>query len=127
MLEGLMIKASPNYVGPIVTEFLSRVWLPRYSIKATGEGTFREMQTIAMAIDYFVEGKTVQGVDVLMSRFKALEKRTVDGHEHASTYFGLTPPDTHGTSLSTEDEEFVEKVHAAACKRARTLVEANHG
>ena len=121
------IKSSPNAAGPVVTEFLSRVWLPRYSIKTTGEGTFREMQTIAMAIDYFVEGKTVQGVDVLMSRFKALEKRTVDGHEHVSTYFGLIPPDTQGVSLSTEDEEFVEKVHAAAYKRARTLAEADHG
>ena len=105
--------------GPVVGQFLSRVWLPRYSIKATGEGTFREMQTLAMAIDLFVQGKTVQGVDVLMSRFKALEKRTVDGHEHVSKYFELIPPGTQGVSLSTEDEEFVEKAHTVAHKTKR--------
>ena len=49
---------------------------------------------------------------MLMSRFKVAKKRTLDGRGYASKFFELIPIDSKGSSLSTDDEECMGKLHA---------------
>ena len=79
------------HVGPIATEWLSRVWLPKHPVESTGEGRYREMQTPVMSIGLLLTGKVTQGLDFLMARLKALQKSKLDGNEHVSKFYELIP------------------------------------
>ena len=78
-------------------------------------------------MDLLMAGKVAQGLDILMSRFKAIQQSTLDGDEAVSKCFEMTPPDSKGSSLAREDQEYVEGIHAREAKRLKLLHDAGVG
>ena len=81
------------------------------------------MRTLSTALGLLVWGQAPDAADVLMSRFKACQRKILDGDERVSKFFELVPIDKQGASMRPEDSEYVERLQASAAKRARTLNE----
>lgn len=64
---------------------------------------------------------------MLTSRFKAIQKRVLDGNDRVSRYLELIPLDEVRSSLGLEDEELAGRIEAAAAKRAKLLAAGRWG
>ena len=49
------------------------------SLPDIGLCTARELKTLAVALDYLIQGKLAEGMDVLAQRFRAVEAATSEG------------------------------------------------
>eukprot|EP00959_Pyramimonas_sp_CCMP1952_P298536 6244597-Pyramimonas_sp.AAC.1 len=65
--------------GPIVLRFLLSVYLPQHPVKEIGGEIYRELRTIAEALDLLLQGRTAAVADILAQRFKAIQVAVGDG------------------------------------------------
>ena len=122
-MESLFATGSPSTVsGPIVGQFFSRVWLPQHPMQET-DSSYREMRTLASALDLLITGKVPEATDMLMSRFMSCQRHILDGDDRIAKFFELIPVDRRGSSTRDETNEYVERLQASAAKRARVLGE----
>jgi hypothetical protein len=123
MMEGLFDSGTPGTVsGPVVGQFLSRVWIPQHPMK-DDSSNYREMRTLSTALGLLISGKAPEAADVLMSRFMSCQRRILDGDDRVAKFFELIPVDRKGSSTRDETNEYVEQLQASAAKRARVLNE----
>lgn len=95
--EGASLKSSNLVKGHLYSQFLPSN--PDISLRNK-----REAVTLATALDFLVSGQTEKGMDVLVQRFKALEKAVVDKSWDVSRWMELIPSDKGG-SLSLQEEK----------------------
>ena len=82
---------------------------------------FREMRTIAVAIDNILSGKQVEAPDVLISRFKSAQKTQKDGNHHTARWLEVVASAEDGTSLDQAEEELITSVEAAHIRNEKHL------
>ena len=96
--------------APVAIKVLARVFRASYSVNQIGEERYREMRTLAASIDFILRGEAVGALDVLVCRFKSLQKAVKDGRTRTSRWLELIPPENQGLSLSLEDDEPVTAI-----------------
>ncbi len=78
----------------------------------------KEPETLASAVDLLVARRLPELADLLMQRFKAIERNAMDGHWEIANQYEVRPHAAHG--LATQDEVFeAGRVRVAADKLAR--------
>ena len=82
---------------------------------------------MACSMDHLIAGRILEGIDMLMGRFKYCQRRIPDGNGAVAKYFEPIPSESRGASLGEGDEEFAERIQSTAAKRARTFREAGQG
>ncbi len=78
----------------------------------------KELETLAAAVDLLIARRLPELADLLMQRFKALERSALDGHWEIASQYELRTSATQG--LATQDEVLeAGRVRVAADKLAR--------
>ena len=78
------------------------------------------------AIDSVAKGDVAHGLDLLVCRFKALQKTAADGHSRISRWLELIPSSEQGVSITPGDEEMITAIEASDAKM-RALLEKSKG
>ncbi len=83
----------------------------------------KELETLAGAVDLLVARRLPELADLLMQRFKALERNATDGRWEIANQYEVRPNAGHG--LATQDEVFeAGRVRVAADRLARVTGKA---
>lgn len=89
--------------GEKVLAYLNQVILSHHPASQVGIRNLRELTTLAMAVDYILEGDYVRSLDLLIQRFKAVEASLGESGWHMAKHLELIPPST--AALTTLDEK----------------------
>ena len=85
-----------------VLAYLNQIILTASPPAKIGVRAHRELITLATALDELLASRTLQTLDLLMQRFKALEVAIQDGHWSLARHYELIP--AAGAMLSREEE-----------------------
>ena len=85
-----------------VLAYLNQIILTASPPSKIGVRAHRELITLATALDELLASRTLQTLDLLMQRFKALEVAIQDGHWSLARHYELIP--AAGAMLSREEE-----------------------
>ena len=110
--------ASADPLEPCVLRYLLGVYLPNNPIERLGEDNFRELRTLAEAIDSGLMGRTAHVLDLLMQRFKAKTMALRDGTWAAARWLELLPADSAPSAVSLGELETVRTLQAGELKLA---------
>ena len=102
--------------GPIVLRFLLAVYLPQHPVKEIGGEIYRELRTIAEALDLLLQGRTAAVADILAQRFKAIQVAVGDGSWSAAKWLELIPPRDQPLALRNEEEEMIRSIQHGELK-----------
>ncbi|CAK0846241.1 unnamed protein product [Prorocentrum cordatum] len=102
--------------GPIVLRFLLSVYLPQHPVKEIGGEIYRELRTIAEALDLLLQGRTAAVADILAQRFKAIQVAVGDGSWSAAKWLELIPPRDQPLALRNEEEEMIRSIQHGELK-----------
>jgi len=95
MMELIGDRLPPNdmetELKPVVTAYLHTVLFTNQPREKMGLRNARELQTLAMASDLIIRGQVSSGLDVLLQRWKAIEKSLVDGNWGVARWLELIP------------------------------------
>ena len=94
-------------------------------MKTLGSELYREMRTLAEAVDLILKGKSLQACDMLVARFKACQQKAKDGNWAAAKWFELIPPsDTH-LSFSADEEDVVHGIQVQEARAQAQISKAS--
>ena len=89
--------------GEKVMAYLNQVILSHHPVNQVSIRNQRELTTLAMAIDYMLEGSYVKALDLLIQRFKAVEASLGENGWSMARHLELIPPSM--AALATLDEK----------------------
>ena len=92
-----------HWRGEKVLAYLNQVILSHHPVSQVGIRNHRELMTLAMAVDYILEGDYVRALDLLIQRFKAVETSLGENGWHMAKHLELIPPTA--VALTTIDEK----------------------
>ena len=98
-----------------MARYLLAAWLPQNQ-KLLSDERFREVRTLAEAVDLLLRGRTPEALDVLAQRFKACLLSARDGHTRASRWLELIPTEAAGLGVSADEEEIARKLETGDLK-----------
>ncbi|CAK0906331.1 unnamed protein product, partial [Prorocentrum cordatum] len=75
-----------------------------------GVQTYRELRTLAEAVDLLMQGKAAHACDLIVQRLKALQVATTDGSGAAAEWWELIPPRDEPTAIRSEEEELIRSI-----------------
>ena len=103
------------YLQPIVKTSTAHAHLSSRSTK--------EMETLAAAVDLLLARRLPELADLLMQRFKAIERNAIDGHWEIASQYEVRTSAAQG--LATQDEVLeAGRVRVAADRLARVTGKA---
>jgi len=102
--------------GPNVLRFLLSVYLPQHPVREIGAEIYREMRTLAEAMDLLLQGRTAAVADILAQRFKAIQVAVNDGDWSAAKWLELIPPRDQPLALRNEEEEMIRSIQHGELK-----------
>ena len=102
--------------GPNVLRFLLSVYLPQHPVREIGAEIYREMRTLAEALDLLLQGRTAAVADILAQRFKAIQVAVNDGDWSAAKWLELIPPRDQPLALRNEEEEMIRSIQHGELK-----------
>lgn len=105
---------------PVMVRYLLSFALPQFQ-GGISPDKYRELRTIATAVDLMVEGRTSQAGDVLVQRFKSLLMALRDGTDTAAKWLELLPNDVMA-SMSPTGEDFMARTMAVQEARSHELL-----
>lgn len=94
--------AENHWSGEKVLAYLNQVILAHHSVSQVGIRNHRELMTLAMAVDYLLEGDAVKALDMLIQRFKAVEASLSESGWGMAKHLELIP--VSNAALTTEGE-----------------------
>eukprot|EP00435_Cladocopium_sp_Y103_P068760 s228_g32.t1 len=98
-----------------VLAYLNQIVLTNYPPSTIGIRAHRELVTLATAIDELLSSRSLQCLDLLMQRFKAVQASLADGHWSLARHYELIP--MTGAQLTKEAEsEIATKAEARSLK-----------
>ncbi|CAK0812996.1 unnamed protein product [Prorocentrum cordatum] len=106
-------------VGPttaLVLRYLLTFYLPQNPVQQIGVAACREMRALAEAIDFPLQGKIPQALDILTQRQKAAQVAVGDGHWGAAKWLELIPAKDEPTTLRNEEEEMIRNIERGELK-----------
>ena len=92
--------------------------MPNNPVEKLGEDNFRELRTLAEAIDGQLLGRSAQVLDLLMQRFKAKTMALRDNSWAAARWLELIPADSAPSAVSLGELETVRSLQAGELKLA---------
>ena len=101
---------------PIVMVYLMTYLIPSLN-KAIPQGPLREMKTLAAAMDKMLHGRTDEGCDIVMQRFRALEMSLRDGTWKVAKHIELVADEEGSTSLDVREVATKEAVREAKLQK----------
>ncbi len=108
-------------VSAIFTPYLSSVLMPTLGSDSNLRNT-NELQNLAKALDYLMQGDVAKACDVLAQRFKAVEMATQDGSWNVARHVQLAGDDRVSTLSQAEREAAtLQERHEARFKAASGL------
>ena len=117
---------SGDGLHPIVMSYLTAVLTPSVGSELSIRNS-RELRTLAMALDFLIQGDVPQACDVLVQRFKAVEITQADGSWAHARHMELIP-EARVTStsqaerasiLQQEKDELKMRANLAAAAKAK--------
>ena len=100
----------------LVLRWLLTVYAPQNPVKHIGVPVYRELRTLAEAIDLLLQGKVTQALDVLTQRMKAVQVAVGDGHWGAAKWLELIPAKDEPTTLRNDEEEMIRSIELGELK-----------
>ncbi|CAK0797071.1 unnamed protein product, partial [Prorocentrum cordatum] len=119
MAEFLGAVEGDTAVGPttaLVLRHLHAIYLPQNPVQQIGVAAYREMRTLAEAIDFLLQGKIPQALDILTQRLKAAQVAVGDGHWGAAKWLELILAMDEPSTLRDEEEEMVRSIELGELK-----------
>ena len=111
--EGL---AAVDATGPLALRYLLTIYLPQHPVREIGVQTYRELRTLAEAVDLLVQGKTAHACDLIVQRLKAVQVATTDGSWAAAKWLELIPPRDEPTAIRSEEEGLIRSIQLGEMK-----------
>ncbi|CAK0898088.1 unnamed protein product, partial [Prorocentrum cordatum] len=109
-------EAAVDATGPIALRYLLTIYLPQHPVKEIGAQTYRELRTLAEAVDLLMQGKAAHACDLIVQRLKALQVATTDGSWAAAKWLELIPPRDEPTAIRSEEEELIRSIQLGEMK-----------
>ncbi|CAK0822340.1 unnamed protein product [Prorocentrum cordatum] len=109
-------EAAVDATGPIALRYLLTIYLPQHPVKEIGVQTYRELRTLAEAVDLLMQGKAAHACDLIVQRLKALLVATTDGSWAAAKWLELIPPRDEPTAIRSEEEELIRSIQLGEMK-----------
>ena len=106
---------SEGWQGQRVLAYLNQIVFSNHPPSKIGVRAHRELITLGTCIDYLLTSQTLQCLDVLMQRLKAVELSIQDGNWNLARHFELIPPSA--AQLSQEAERSL--AHKAEMRRLK--------
>jgi hypothetical protein len=106
-------------VPPIVLKYLLTTFLPQNPVKAIGSDMYRQLRTIAEAMDALIEGRVPAALDLLMQRFKACQLSLQDRSWTAARWLELIPATEGQSAVSPADEELAQQITLAELRLSK--------
>lgn len=107
-------------LSPVMVRYLLSFALPQFQ-GGISQDKYRELRTIATAVDLMIEGKTSQAGDVLVQRFKSLLMGLRDGTDTASKWLELLPHDVVASVASTNEDYLARRMAVEEAKSSELL------
>ena len=104
---------------PIVLKYLLTTFLPQNPVKAIGSDMYRQLRTLAEAMDALIEGRVPAALDLLMQRFKACQLSLQDRSWAAARWLELIPATEGQTAVSPADEELAQQITLAELRLSK--------
>ena len=104
-----------GWQGQKVLAYLNQIVFSCNPPSKIGVRAHRELITLGTCIDHLLESQTLQCLDVLMQRLKAVELSIQDGNWNLARHFELIPPSA--AQLSQEEERAM--AHKAEMRRLK--------
>ena len=108
--------AAVDATGPIALRYLLTIYLPQHPVREIGVQTYRELRTLAEAVDLLMQGKAAHACDLIVQRLKALQVATTDGSWAAAKWLELIPPRDEPTAIRSEEEELIRGIQLGEMK-----------
>jgi hypothetical protein len=106
-------------VPPIALKYLLTTFLPQNPVKAIGSDMYRQLRTLAEAMDALIEGRVPAALDLLMQRFKACQLSLQDRSWAAARWLELIPATEGQTAVSPADEELAQQITLAELRLSK--------
>ena len=103
----------------VVLKYLLTTFIPQNPVKTIGVDMFRQLRTLAEAMDALIEGRTPAALDLLMQRFKACQLSLQDRSWSAAKWLELIPPTEGQTAVSAADEELAQQITLAELRLSK--------
>eukprot|EP00435_Cladocopium_sp_Y103_P062830 s37_g24.t1 len=114
------VSSKHQSLSPVMVRYLLSFALPQFQ-GGISQDKYRELRTIATAVDLMVEGRTTQAGDVLVQRFKSLLMALRDGSDTAAKWLELLPHDVMA-SMSSAGEDFLARSMAVEEAKSHELL-----
>ena len=98
-------------------QFLDVVFFVEHTPKSLGAHEVRLLRTIATAIDHFLTGSTLEGLDLLMQELKARTMAIKDGGWDAAQWLAQAPLGAEPSAASCDEEVTARRVAHAELQR----------
>ena len=110
--------SSEEKLRPVVTAFLHTVLCTNFPREKMGLRSYRELLSLALALDLLLKGDIASSMDVLLQRFKALERSLTDGNWDMAKWYELTPT-AEGLLASAGEKRAAVRMERAAQEVSR--------
>lgn len=108
-------------LSPVAVRYLLSFAMPQFS-GGISHSRYRELRTLATALDYVVQGRTGQAGDLLAQRFKAILMSIRDGGDSASKWIELLPLDDMPV-VASSNEDYMARQMAVHQARSDALLQ----
>ncbi|CAK0847361.1 unnamed protein product, partial [Prorocentrum cordatum] len=95
---------------------LLTIYLPQNPVQQIGVAAFREMRALAESIDFLLQCRILQALDILTQRLKAAQVAVGDGLWGAAKWLELTPAKDEPTTLRNEEEAMIRSIELGELK-----------
>ena len=106
-------------LSPVLVRYLLTMVVPSFPGKLHGTEKYRELRTLAQAVDLLLKGKVDAVGDLLVQRFKSLVMGLRDGTEKFGHVLELIPEESLGV---TSDEVFFARELAVKAAKSEALL-----
>ena len=109
---------------PVFSTYFVNVYLPAHPGKTVSDDFYRELRTLATAMDELLRGRNLYAAGILSQRFKAIQKRIRDGHWAGAKWPELIPPSRDALSLAAAEDEVAQDVEVNEARAVKLLTRA---
>lgn len=123
---GSLNKEASTTLSPVAVRYLLTFAMPQFQGGISPE-RYRELRTLATCLDMIVEGRTAEGADVLMQRFKGILMSIRDKSDAASRWIELLPFEDAPTASSQGEDFLARRMAVQHAKSDELLRKASRG
>ena len=116
---------SAGNLSPVALRYLLTFAMPQFS-GGVSHNRYRELRTLATALDHIVVGRTGEAGDLLLQRFKSILMSIRDGTDQASKWLELLPLDEAPTVASSQ-EDYLARQMAVQQSKSDALLQRVSG